>query len=97
LDKWLQAVLWESRIPWTASKEQSTNFVIHRLKGKITLDNGEVKMIQGVREVFDIIKVLVESRDQAEEQGKIVMIGKHLAGIPWESSLITYLEQGRHS
>ena len=59
LDAWLRSVLWNSVLPGTHSEESdkkpSLNFEIHRLKARIPLSNGDVKIIQGVREIFEIL------------------------------------------
>ncbi|KAI5463351.1 CobW/HypB/UreG, nucleotide-binding domain-containing protein [Mariannaea sp. PMI_226] len=52
VDRWLRAVLWDSKLPDT---EEAATFEIHRSKGRLVLDSGEVKILQGVREVFEIV------------------------------------------
>jgi len=51
LDKWLQQVLWESHLPCF----DHANIDIHRVKGRICLVNDKIKLIQGVREIFEMI------------------------------------------
>lgn len=98
LDAWLRELLWECNlglpsgqtIPISAPKPS-----IHRLKGRILLDSGAVKMVQGVREVFEITDLHrgldKGAKDTSEatkdDKGKLVIIGKGLAGLPWEASL----------
>jgi G3E family GTPase len=57
---------------------------IHRTKGRVRLQGGEVKMLQGVREIFELIDGVDasgEEGDEAEEQGsRIVFIGRNLGG-----------------
>ena len=73
----------------------SDSFSIHRVKGRLILDSGDVKMVQGVREVFELTDM---DRSQAENtaktsdvpepvQGKLVLIGRNISGLPWEESL----------
>ena len=49
----MRSVLWENELPGH-SVTNGTPFEIHRLKGRLMLDNGDEKMVQGVREVFEI-------------------------------------------
>jgi G3E family GTPase len=83
LDSWLQSVLWNSKLP---SIEQSDKFEVHRLKGRIAAMDGSVKILQGVREVFEILdaKDVANGSSQggaaaaAAAQGKLVLIGRGL-------------------
>jgi hypothetical protein len=88
LDTWLQSVLWEMVLPPPSSLHESPKFAVHRLKGRIPLVHGEVKMIQGVREVFEITDLRNPSAtDEAAWAGKLVLIGKNVAQIDWSGSL----------
>ncbi|KAH7036290.1 COBW domain-containing protein [Macrophomina phaseolina] len=78
LDTWLQSLLWEETLP---SETLSPKFEIHRTKGRVPMVSGSLKLIQGVREVFEIL----DARDTpaagqnslAEKQGgKVVLIGR---------------------
>ncbi|OAA47698.1 Cobalamin (vitamin B12) biosynthesis CobW-like protein [Metarhizium rileyi] len=51
VDKWLRSVLWDNRLPGDKNKRP---FEIHRSKGRIILRDGMTKMLQGVREVFEL-------------------------------------------
>ncbi|KAF2091791.1 vitamin b12 biosynthesis, cobw-like protein [Saccharata proteae CBS 121410] len=93
LDAWLRSVLWESVLPSpqpssnTASTLAPTpshpSFEIHRTKGRIPLTGnpgGSLKLIQGVREVFEILDAPLgtdggEGEGKAEV-GKVVLIGR---------------------
>lgn len=95
LDAWLRSILWDSTLPNAHSggigEEAKSNFEIHRLKARIPLSNGDVKIIQGVREVFEILDAPKPNNDSLAESepltpGKIVLIGKNLAGLPFDSS-----------
>jgi G3E family GTPase len=83
LDAWLRSVLWESRLPGPEF-EGVGGWEIHRTKGRVRLQGGEVKMLQGVREIFELIDGVDasgEEGDEAEEQGsRIVFIGRNLGG-----------------
>ena len=65
LEQWLQQLLWETRLPSISpslSPEASTldasevgsGVTIHRLKALFNLTDGTERMVQGVREVFEI-------------------------------------------
>ncbi|KAL9601463.1 MAG: hypothetical protein Q9219_002529 [cf. Caloplaca sp. 3 TL-2023] len=106
LESWLRSLLWESVLPPTSSDpivEQAIS--MHRVKGQVFLSGGRVLMIQGVRDVFEIIEDEVsrgegrgkkrEAVGEGEERkGKIVLIGKGLGGMPFEGSLASALERG---
>ncbi|KAI9877254.1 MAG: hypothetical protein M1830_004435, partial [Pleopsidium flavum] len=105
VDAWLRSILWEAVLPQESPtglvRSPRTSFEIHRLKGRLHFNDGSVKMIQGVREVFEIF----DSRDSAaqkttpadgggrprttvlQETGKIVLIGRGIQAMPWTDSL----------
>lgn len=75
LQNWLQSLLWGDE---TREKKQ---YEIHRLKGYIPITDGTARIVQGVREIFDIIDV--ESMDNGtQDEGKIVFIGRGLETMP---------------
>lgn len=86
LDGWLRSVLWESVMP---NQNPDPSFEIHRTKGRIALSNGSVKMLQGVREIFEIIDA--ETVTSVQHEGKIVFIGKGLSKEMFEQSLKDFL------
>ncbi|KAB2578590.1 Uncharacterized protein DIS24_g10957 [Lasiodiplodia hormozganensis] len=80
LDSWLQSLLWEETLPEGALPHK---FEIHRTKGLVPMLDGSLKLIQGVREVFEIL----DARDSpssgqqkvggdVEQGGKVVLIGR---------------------
>ncbi|KAM3534546.1 hypothetical protein MY4038_002234 [Beauveria bassiana] len=75
VDKWLRQVLWENELPGT---DQAQKFEIHRCKGRLIFDNGEIKMLQGVREIFELIDAPT-SDEPTPASGKIIFIG---GGVP---------------
>lgn len=92
LDAWLRSVLWDQTLPSIPAKT-TTQFEIHRLKAKLPLANGEVKIVQGVREIFDILDATKQSEDCTNEDatigsGKIVLIGRYLQGVDFEQSFL---------
>ena len=97
LDLWLQRVLWESELPMPESSQNLRDpvsvFEIHRVKGLIILASGGTKMLQGVREVFEITEraSIPNTSTKTLEHGKIVLIGKGVRNVSWEKSLINVL------
>ena len=87
LDAWLRSILWDQKLP--SRSEGSQKLEIHRLKAKLPMTNREVKIVQGVRDVFDILDAPKASEgDSLETQGKIVLIGRHIGDVPFEESFI---------
>ncbi|KAI9695487.1 MAG: hypothetical protein M1820_008589 [Bogoriella megaspora] len=108
LDAWLRSVLWERVLPRLGLAEQqpylgaivAEGFEIHRLKGIVPIEDGSTKMLQGVREVFEIIDARDSARRTRSEEGtagtvegKIVLIGRGLKGNEeaFSQSLYTFL------
>ncbi|EME79002.1 uncharacterized protein MYCFIDRAFT_166906 [Pseudocercospora fijiensis CIRAD86] len=75
LDEWLRTTLWETRLPGAA--ELSSEWEIHRIKGRIPLREGGLKILQGVREIFELIDA-VEDGSADGVDGKIVIIGRNI-------------------
>lgn len=91
LDEWLRSVLWDSKLPNMRSAADSgipaeSGVEIHRLKARIPLRNGGVKVVQGVREIFEILDGKEEDKAAAPLGGKIVLIGRHIANLPFQES-----------
>ena len=85
-------MLWESTLPlpYQRSEDQGTGFEIHRLKGRLLLTSGTVKMVQGVREVFEITELATTG--ETIDGGKMALIGRNVAGRGWEESVVSCLE-----
>ncbi|TQV98729.1 hypothetical protein V2A60_007565 [Cordyceps javanica] len=79
VDKWLRQVLWENELP---GNDEAQKFEIHRSKGRLVFDNGDLKMLQGVREIFELIDAPF-SDEPTPTSGKIIFIGRHVAGVPY--------------
>ena len=75
LDAWLRSVLWDGRFPGAGKK---ADWEIHRTKGRIALNGGKIKILQGVREIFELIDSS-DSTSSNNEEGKIVLIGRHIS------------------
>lgn len=99
LDQWLRTLLWGCKLPGTLipTPKAQTPFEIHRLKARIPLTNGTIKLVQGVREIFEITdpKIVgnVES-NLSEIGGKIVLIGRNIAGLKLRDSFLEVVESG---
>jgi hypothetical protein len=97
LDAWLRSILWDSTLPTLGSGARRNGdyqgyIEVHRLKGRLPLSNGEVKIVQGVREVFEILDSPESSSSNTEVlsqlTGKIVLIGRRLIDVPFEESFL---------
>jgi G3E family GTPase len=79
LDAWLRPVLWSSELPGAHAE---SGWEIHRIKGRFRLSNGQVKMLQGVREIFELIDgAAIEPESSAPDSlgGKMVIIGRNIS------------------
>ncbi|KAK8090816.1 hypothetical protein PG994_000321 [Apiospora phragmitis] len=79
VDGWLRSVLWEGDVPGMDEK-QSEGLEVHRLKARLVFQNRQMKMVQGVREVFEIFDApsqpTPENGVDTPLQGKVVIIGR---------------------
>lgn len=91
VDSWLRSVLWEGQIP-NQDPNPEVPIEIHRLKARLVLANGDVKLVQGVREVFEIFdgeKLAPDEKAATGSQtGKIVLIGRGLREVDFERSFL---------
>ncbi|KAE8149124.1 CobW/HypB/UreG, nucleotide-binding domain-containing protein [Aspergillus avenaceus] len=95
VDGWLRSVLWESTFPPADSQPHPVDFEVHRLKGILITDDGSSRIIQAVREVFEIRDAEPLSSEDGQKQCKVVLIGRGLgseAG-PWQRSFEAFLER----
>ena len=83
LDAWLRTLLWENQLP--GEPEAGTSWGIHRIKGRIALGGGELKMLQGVREIFEFIDAVDGQSEpnpgEPGSGGKIVLIGREISAL----------------
>lgn len=93
MDAWLRAVLWDHRLPGTGTASGEKSFEVHRCKGRLLFDTGEVKMLQGVREVFELIDSPSDAGEALPTSGKIILIGRHLAALDFARSLDEALKE----
>lgn len=76
LDEWIRSALWEHKLP---NEEAAEGLDVLRCKGMFRTDAGEVYVLQGVREMYDLsLAESMEDSDGAGEIGKLVFIGKGL-------------------
>ena len=79
LESWLETILWEAK---ERQEGQTRKYEIHRTKGLIPLTDGTIRVVQGVREIFEIIEPPPQAedgdRDPVPTEGKIVFIGRNL-------------------
>lgn len=76
LDEWIRTVLWEHRLP---NEEDAGSLEVMRCKGMFRTDEGEIYVLQGVREMYDLSPAeSIGDSDGAGEIGKLVFIGKGL-------------------
>ncbi|KAJ0387615.1 hypothetical protein COL922a_001990 [Colletotrichum nupharicola] len=87
VDKWLRKILWDRRLPG----DDKTVLEVHRAKGRLVFENGDVKLMQGVREIFEILDSPDRTREAVGE-GKIILIGRYLQGVDFEKSLLETLK-----
>lgn len=97
VDEWLRAVLWENDLPHDSSS-RDVAFEVHRMKGRLVMEDGSQKMIQGVREVFEIMDSPTGGTDEGHQiTGKIVLIGRHLKDYDFRNSLGRAIGNGSNS
>lgn len=111
LDAWLRSVLWDGQLPDPAGGpprgglDDPANFEIHRLKGRLLLEDGSVKVVQGVRELFEVFDPPASSPAEEAAAGddepmpppassKLILIGRRLGEFGFKESLLGVL--GRH-
>ncbi|TVY48053.1 COBW domain-containing protein [Lachnellula occidentalis] len=99
LDAWLRAILWDSKLPAPnngSEDEDNDNYSrleIHRVKAKLPLSTGDIKIVQGVRDVFEILDARENPSAEPSLTGKIVLIGRFLLNKPFKESFISTVGQ----
>lgn len=89
VDSWLRSILWENEVPSASTKQAQME--IHRLKARLVLEDGNTKIVQGVREIFEIIdgeKLIPDTTNKISQTGKIVLIGRGIHSIDFEQSFL---------
>lgn len=100
VDEWLRSVLWERILPVAPGETvEVPQFETHRLKGILALMDGSFKVIQAVRDVFEIRdstnRENQQDNDEAPDHCKIVVIGRDLGQSfeLWERSFKSFMEK----
>ena len=93
LDAWLRSILWDTKLPGSGSDlgskdTENDNLEIHRLKAKLPLSTGDIKIVQGVRDVFEILDAPQDPSAAMTLEGKIVLIGRYLLDKPFKESFV---------
>ena len=78
LDEWIRSILWENRIPGSATTDSEVRVL--RCKGAFTSTAGIHYVLQGVQSMYEISELDAAAADSLgiPEVGKIVLIGKGL-------------------
>ena len=92
LENWLRALLWEGVLLHGREDSEMRDFEVHRTKGRVIMQNGKNKIVQGVREVFEIID---DDSGKGNAEGRLVFIGRGLNREEIEASLSPTLGQAR--
>ncbi|KAI0506432.1 cobW-domain-containing protein [Xylaria bambusicola] len=92
IDGWLRSILWESEIPNAATSP--AHIEIHRLKARLVFEDGTTKIVQGVREIFEIIDGQKSSTDVSttSQMGKMVLIGRNIHKVDVENSFLDRIQ-----
>ncbi|ELR07513.1 hypothetical protein GMDG_02604 [Pseudogymnoascus destructans 20631-21] len=96
LDAWLRSILWDSKLPDSSTEPATTSleqspFEIYRLKARLPMSDGSIKIVQGVRDVFEIKDALEQTQPELKE-GKIVVIGRDMANLGLERSYFSTVD-----
>lgn len=75
LTAWLETLLWDAE---DRQEGKKMKYEIHRTKGLVYCTDGTRRIIQGVREIFDLIEIPKSEGDGVADEGKLVFIGRHL-------------------
>ena len=82
LEGLLQSLLWDGLGGQSEEGgKKKKPYEIHRLKGFIPVMDGTARIVQGVREIFEIIDADETIKTGPEDEGKIVLIGRGLENI----------------
>ena len=85
-DLFLRTMLWDETLPNDTPHE---SFEIHRLKGRIPVQDGRVLLLQGVRNLYDINEAKESARD--DDEAKLVLIGRRVGQEAFRQSLVQTL------
>jgi G3E family GTPase len=98
LDAWIRTVLWDNRLPADSPSpsvdDSPTSLEVLRCKGIFRLQNGANYVLQGVRNLYEMMEVDVSNANSVvgvADHGKLVLIGKGL-GDEVRNSLLRVLQ-----
>jgi G3E family GTPase len=83
----LRILLWEDRLP---GKDTQPGFEVHRLKGRLPVSDGKILLLQGVRNIYELNEAEA-ARGPADDEAKLVLIGRGLDQPAFRESLIEML------
>ena len=76
LTAWLELILWEAQ---DRQQGRDRKYEVHRTKGLVRCTDGTSRVVQGVREIFEVIELSSQpDADETPEDGKVVFIGRNL-------------------
>ena len=78
LDEWIRTVLWENRLPEDSLKSATQPLLVLRCKGLFRTTSGTTRVLQGVRNLYEISAAGQNSAELGVDVGKLVFIGKGL-------------------
>lgn len=84
IDRWIRSLLWEGTL---LDVRASGRISVHRTKGRIVMQSGEERILQGVRETYEFRSI----GKSHHTTSKIVLIGEGLDKACIETSLQIYL------
>lgn len=94
LDDWLRHLLWQSlelahpdAAVGTGQRGTRARSDIHRVKGRLVMHDGTTKLLQGVREVFEIIDGRTDGQGERRASGKVILIGRNIDAGTLQQSL----------
>ena len=94
LEHWLRSLLWQSLElahpdagAEAGDKGSRARSDIHRVKGWLPFADGQLKLLQGVREVFEFVDGRSDSNKGPQEGGKIILIGRNIDQQALQASL----------
>lgn len=100
LDQWFRTLLWDSKVPGASQEDgqdvvdEAAKFEIYRVKARLLMADGTVKIVQGVRDVFEIRDSDEKTGEGQEREGetKLVIIGRDLGPLDLEKSYRSSVE-----
>lgn len=86
-DEFLRTMLWEDELPGNVSYSK---FEIHRLKGRVHVQDGSLLLLQGVTNVYELTE---GNGTGGQEDSKLVLIGRGVDQAAFRESLVSALNK----